>query len=128
MAKQKVVLKLSMEDAKKRSKAMKCAVGMLGVLSVSQEGDKITVVGEGIDSVVLTRLLRKKMGYVALELVTTVEEKKEETKKTVEAVKSNNQPVILQHCYCYGQPVGAITQPPCFCVDHINDQNNCSIL
>ncbi|PKU75863.1 hypothetical protein MA16_Dca005910 [Dendrobium catenatum] len=51
---QKVVLKLSMEDAKKRSKAMQCAVGMHGVLSVSHEGDKMTVVGEGIDSVALT--------------------------------------------------------------------------
>ncbi|KAI0519400.1 hypothetical protein KFK09_006846 [Dendrobium nobile] len=93
---QKVVLKLSLEDAKKRSKAMQCAVRMHSVLSVSQEGDKITVVGEGIDSVVSTMLLRKKMGHVNLELVTTVEEKKEEKKVKVEAeVKRNIQPVIM---------------------------------
>ncbi|KAH0449064.1 hypothetical protein IEQ34_022864 [Dendrobium chrysotoxum] len=106
-----------MEDAKKRSKAMQCAVGMHGVLSVSHEGDKMTVVGEGIDSVALTRLLRKKMGYVELEVVTTVEEKKEEKKVKVEAegIKSNIQPVILP--YYHGQSVGAITQPPYYYVD-----------
>ncbi|KAH0448374.1 hypothetical protein IEQ34_022174 [Dendrobium chrysotoxum] len=125
---QKVVLNLSMEDAKKRSKAMQCAVGMHGVLSVSHEGDKMTVVGEGIDSVALTRLLRKKMGYVELEVVTTVEEKKEEKKVKVEAegIKSNIQPVILP--YYYGQSVGAITQPPYYYVDPSYDQNNCSIM
>ncbi|PKU75861.1 disease resistance protein Pik-1-like [Dendrobium catenatum] len=127
MAKQKVVLKLCMEDAKKRSKAMQCAVGMHGVLSVSHEGDKMTVVGEEIDSVALTTLLRKKMGCAKLELVTAVEEKKEEKKVKVETeVKSNIQPVILP--YYYGQSVGAITQPPYYYVDHSYDQNSCSIM
>ncbi|KAL0904707.1 hypothetical protein M5K25_026846 [Dendrobium thyrsiflorum] len=90
MAKQKVVLKLSMEDAKKRAKAMKCAVGMHGVLSVSHEGDKMTVVGQGIDSVTLTRLLRKKMGCVELEVVTPVEKKKEEKEKEKEEKGKSN--------------------------------------
>ncbi|KAL0904706.1 hypothetical protein M5K25_026844 [Dendrobium thyrsiflorum] len=87
---QKVVLKLSMEDAKKRAKAMKCAVGMHGVLSVSHEGDKMTVVGQGIDSVTLTRLLRKKMGCVELEVVTPVEKKKEEKEKEKEEKGKSN--------------------------------------
>ncbi|KAH0448896.1 hypothetical protein IEQ34_022696 [Dendrobium chrysotoxum] len=130
---QKVVLKLSMEDAKKRSKAMQCAVGMHGVLSVSHEGDKMTVVGEGIDSVALTRLLRKKMGYVELEGVTAVEEKKKEKEKEVKVeaeVKNNIQPVILPYYY-YGQSVGAITQPPYYYVDVREPsyvQDNCSIM
>ncbi|KAI0488788.1 hypothetical protein KFK09_028627 [Dendrobium nobile] len=132
MAKQKVVLKLSMEDAKKRSKAMQCAVGMHGVLSVSHEGDKMTVVGEGIDSVALTTLLRKKMGYVELELVTAVEEKKEEKKVKVETeVKSNIQPVILPHHYYYGQSVGAFTQPLYYHADVREpsyDEDSCSIM
>ncbi|KAI0488791.1 hypothetical protein KFK09_028630 [Dendrobium nobile] len=76
MAKKKVVLKLSMEDAKRRAKAMKCAVGLLGVVSASHDGDKLTVVGEGIDSVALTMLLRKKMGNVQLVTLTAIDEKK----------------------------------------------------
>ncbi|KAL0904709.1 hypothetical protein M5K25_026848 [Dendrobium thyrsiflorum] len=115
---QKVVLKLSMEDAKKRAKAMRCAVGMLGVLSVSHEGDKMTVVGQGIDSVTLTRLLRKKMGCVELEVVTPVEKKKEEKEKEKEEGKSNIQPVIWPYYplpYYYAREANY-------------DQNNCSIL
>ncbi|XP_020671956.1 disease resistance protein Pik-1-like isoform X2 [Dendrobium catenatum] len=130
MAKQKVVLKLSMEDAKKRSKAMQCAVGMHGVLSVSHEGDKMTVVGEGIDSVALTTLLRKKMGYVELELVAAVEEKKEKKVKVEAEVKSNIQPVILPHDY-YGRSVGTFTQPLYYHADVTEpsyDQDSCSIM
>ncbi|KAL0904708.1 hypothetical protein M5K25_026847 [Dendrobium thyrsiflorum] len=130
MAKQKVVLKLSMEDAKKRAKAMKCAVGMHGVLSVSHEGDKMTVVGEGIDSVTLTTLLRKKMGYVELEVVAVVEEKKEEKKEKEKEVKVEAKPVIFPYIH-YGQSVGAITQPPYYYVDVREpsyDENNCSII
>ncbi|KAI0488789.1 hypothetical protein KFK09_028628 [Dendrobium nobile] len=103
-----------------------------GVLSVSQEGDKITVVGEGIDSVALTRLLRKKMGNVELELVTIVEEKKEEKKVKVEAeVKNNIQPVILPHHYYYGQSVGALPQPLYYHADVREpsyDPDSCSIM
>ncbi|WOK99810.1 hypothetical protein Cni_G08522 [Canna indica] len=61
-----MVMKLTMGDAKKRSKALKTAVGLPGVQSVTLEEDKIVIVGEGVDSVNLTRILRKKMGYVDL--------------------------------------------------------------
>ncbi|KAH0448345.1 hypothetical protein IEQ34_022145 [Dendrobium chrysotoxum] len=120
-----------MEDSKRRAKAMQCAVGLLGVVSASHDGDKITVVGEGIDSVALTMLLRKKMGYVELVTVTAIDEKKEETKvaKVEENVKSPTLPLIP--LYYYGQPAGAMTQPSYYYADVREpsyDQNNCSIM
>lgn len=103
---------------------------------MSIEEDKMIVVGNGVDSVTLTTLLRKKMGYVELVTVTEVketnDEKKQETKEVkMEAAeaKSINQPLIWS-CY-YGQPVGNIVQP---LYHHENiiepdyDQNNCCIM
>ncbi|RRT82943.1 hypothetical protein B296_00012034 [Ensete ventricosum] len=49
-----------------------------GVISVKLDGDKIVVVGDGVDSVVLTNMLRKKMGHVELVKVGSAEAKKEE--------------------------------------------------
>lgn len=48
-----------------------------GVVSAALEDDKIIVVGD-VDSVTLTMVLRKKMGYV--DLLSVAEEKKEEKK------------------------------------------------
>ncbi|XP_020574221.1 uncharacterized protein LOC110020453 [Phalaenopsis equestris] len=121
MAKKKVVLKVSMEDAEKRAKAMRCAVGLHGVVSASHDGDNITVVGEGIDPVALAKLLRKKMGRVDLTMVTDVEEKKEE-KKEAEAKSINNQPIVLIQPPCYH---GA---PHYYADDVCYPELNCSIL
>ncbi|KAG6533852.1 heavy metal-associated isoprenylated plant protein 47-like [Zingiber officinale] len=80
MIQQKMVLRLSMADDKRRAKALRTAVSMRGVVSVKLEGDKIVVVGDGVDSVDLTKLMRKKMcSYV--ELLSVAEEKKEEKKE-----------------------------------------------
>ncbi|KAJ8629716.1 hypothetical protein MRB53_023039 [Persea americana] len=90
--KQKVVLEVDMHDAKSRSKAMKIAVGLPGVISATIEADKnqLIVVGDGLDSVNLTTLLRKRMSskierlfcisIVSSELVsvTPVDDKKKE--------------------------------------------------
>ncbi|KAH7674302.1 Copper chaperone domain-containing protein [Dioscorea alata] len=76
--KQKIVLKVEMEDPKKRSKVMKNIAGWLGVYSVALEGNennKIAVVGEGIDPVSLIQKLRDEMGDVQLISVTAVQEK-----------------------------------------------------
>ncbi|KAL0904487.1 hypothetical protein M5K25_026609 [Dendrobium thyrsiflorum] len=62
----RVVVKLSMIDAKKRSKAMQCAAGLIGILSLSVDGDNMTVVGNSIDVMKLTMLLRKKLGLLNL--------------------------------------------------------------
>lgn len=104
-----------------------------GVLSISHEGDKLIVVGDGIDSVTLTTLLRKKMGYVELVMVTMVEEKKEtQEKKEVkleEEAKSNNKPLIWPDYYV--QPMGNMIYPlnhHVNIIEHDSDQNNCCIM
>ncbi|KAL3821337.1 hypothetical protein ACJIZ3_007242 [Penstemon smallii] len=75
--KKKIVIKVSMNNNKSRAKALKIAVGVPGVESVGLIGEgknQMQVVGEGIDSVQLTRLLRKKFEYA--ELISVGEDKK----------------------------------------------------
>ncbi|KAL0804945.1 hypothetical protein Bca101_097436 [Brassica carinata] len=62
--KQRIVLKIDMsENEKAIKKAMKLASGASGVRSVTIHGqnDQLVVVGAGIDTAELTRLLRKKV-------------------------------------------------------------------
>ncbi|CAN0927286.1 Heavy metal-associated isoprenylated plant protein 46 [Linum grandiflorum] len=82
--KQKVVIKVTMNTPKLRAKAMKVVVGVNGVDSASLAGpDKtqIEVTGDGVDSVELVSLLRKKVGFAELVTVAAVEEKKKEDPK-----------------------------------------------
>lgn len=84
--KQKIVIKMSLNDQKSRYRAMKIAAGVSGVEGTAIQGDnkdQIEVTGEGVDSVKLTSLLRKKFGYAKLVSVGDVGkpgEKKEEKK------------------------------------------------
>ncbi|KAJ9687082.1 hypothetical protein PVL29_015797 [Vitis rotundifolia] len=81
--KKKVVIKVTMNGEKSRSKSLKVAVGVAGVESAAlqgQEKNQIVVIGEGIDAVALTTLLRKKVGFAELVSVSVVGEKKEEKK------------------------------------------------
>ncbi|KAI3695342.1 hypothetical protein L1987_78338 [Smallanthus sonchifolius] len=83
MEKQKIVVKVSMNGDKKTRKAMQIAVSISGVESASFVGsdkDQIAVTGAGIDSVELTTLQRKKVGYTELVSVGPVEEKKPDAK------------------------------------------------
>ena len=134
MGKQKVVLKLSMDDARRRAKALKCVVGVPGVVLASVEGDKITVVGEGVDSVVLTTQLRKKMGYVELLTVAAVEEKKEEKKeaKAPEAAADPKtvQPVFWPPYYPHPAANWVVQQPSYSDVREAgyDNENTCSIM
>ncbi|KAI3695343.1 hypothetical protein L1987_78339 [Smallanthus sonchifolius] len=83
MEKQKIVVKVIMNGDKKTRKALKIAVSISGVESASFVGsdkDQIAVTGAGIDSVQLTTLLRKKVGYTELVSVGPVEQKKPESK------------------------------------------------
>uniref|UniRef100_M8C1X0 HMA domain-containing protein n=1 Tax=Aegilops tauschii TaxID=37682 RepID=M8C1X0_AEGTA len=66
MVKQKIVLKLALDDERKRRKAFKAAVGMSGVTSATMEGDKIIIVGDGVDPITLTTMLRRSLGYAEL--------------------------------------------------------------
>ncbi|KAL2327178.1 hypothetical protein Fmac_020605 [Flemingia macrophylla] len=84
MGKQKAVIRVSMHDQKSRSKAMKIAVGLSGVNSVTLKGEgmnEIEVIGEGVDSVTLCSLLRKSFGHAELLSVGPEEEKKEDKKE-----------------------------------------------
>ncbi|PIN05022.1 hypothetical protein CDL12_22439 [Handroanthus impetiginosus] len=83
--KQKIVIKVSMNTDKCRSKALKIAVGVPGVESAGLTGEdrnQVEVVGNAIDSVCLTRRLRKKLACV--ELVSVGEAKKEDKKEKEE--------------------------------------------
>ncbi|KAJ6895664.1 hypothetical protein NC651_022010 [Populus alba x Populus x berolinensis] len=79
--KQKIVIKVTGKGAKSHSKALQIAVGLSGVESAGLGGEdksQIEVVGDGVDAVQLTNLLRKKVGYAELASVEAVGEKKEE--------------------------------------------------
>ncbi|XP_058112917.1 disease resistance protein RGA5-like isoform X1 [Magnolia sinica] len=119
--KQKIVMKVSMNDPKSRSKAMKTAVSIQGVISATLEGsdkEQLVVVGEGVDSVVLTTLLRKKMGFTELVSVAVVDEKKKE-----EETKPKGETVVLPsyspYQYSWSQPLYAYEDP---------NRDNCCIM
>ncbi|XP_042424948.1 disease resistance protein Pik-1-like [Zingiber officinale] len=117
MVQQKMVMKLTMEDPKKKAKALKTAVGVHGVISVALEDDKIVVVGD-VDSVDLTRILRKKMGHV--DLVSVAENKKEEKKEEKKGAEPvavtwpnygpfmQQYPIMIQEDPYYREPTGCI--------------------
>ncbi|KAF2284734.1 hypothetical protein GH714_029737 [Hevea brasiliensis] len=78
--KQKVVIKVSLNGTKSRSKALKIAVSVSGVESAAlgaQDKSQIEVVGD-IDAVKLTTQLRKNVGHAELVSVSAAGEKKEE--------------------------------------------------
>ncbi|KAF3325957.1 hypothetical protein FCM35_KLT09037 [Carex littledalei] len=107
MTKQKMVVKLSLNDAKKRTKALKTAVTIDGVVSVTLDGDKLVVIGDGADSVTLTTMLRKKLGYA--DLISVAEETKEEKKddKKENKPQGENQivyPLVYPYNYTYSYP------------------------
>jgi len=76
MGKQKIVLKLPLDDERKKRKAFKAAVGMNGVTSATMEGDKIIVIGDGVDPITLTTMLRRSLGYAELLSVSSGDDKK----------------------------------------------------
>ncbi|XP_037431013.1 heavy metal-associated isoprenylated plant protein 6-like [Triticum dicoccoides] len=78
MVKQKIVLKLALDDERKRRKAFKAAVGMSGVTSTAMEGEKIIIVGDGVDPITLTTVLRRSLGYAELLSVSSGDDKKKD--------------------------------------------------
>ncbi|KAK3025523.1 hypothetical protein RJ639_042058 [Escallonia herrerae] len=82
---QKVVIEVSIHDQKSRSKATKIAVGVESTALKGEGKNQLEVVGDGIDAVILTMLLRKNVGFEELDSVGPDEkddEKKEIKKKT----------------------------------------------
>ncbi|KAJ7964653.1 Heavy metal-associated isoprenylated plant protein [Quillaja saponaria] len=91
--KKNIVIKISMNDQKSRSKAMK-AVCVSGVEAVAFQGqDQIVVTGEGVDAVHLTSKLRKKFVCAELVSVGPVEQKKEE-KKEEKKKEKKEEPIV----------------------------------
>ncbi|KAI4298851.1 hypothetical protein L6164_032366 [Bauhinia variegata] len=62
--KQKIVMKVSMNCQKCKTKALKVVAAANGVNFMGLEGDdKVVVVGDGVDAVKLAKALRKKIGH-----------------------------------------------------------------
>ncbi|XWS47281.1 hypothetical protein CRYUN_Cryun14cG0139000 [Craigia yunnanensis] len=82
--KQKMLIKVTMNDHKSRSKAFKTVAGLSGVESFSLKGEsQIEVTGDGVDPVQLTSLLRKSMRHAELVSVSVEGGEKKEEKKEV---------------------------------------------
>ncbi|XP_058728066.1 heavy metal-associated isoprenylated plant protein 47-like isoform X1 [Vicia villosa] len=67
---QKIVMKVSMNCQKCRTKALKVVASANGVSFVGLEGDekdKLLVIGDGVDAVKLANCLRKKVGHTQIE-------------------------------------------------------------
>lgn len=107
-----------MEDAKTRSKALKVAVGLFGVISAQIDGEKIVVVGDGIDSVTLTVMLRKKMGYAEIVSVSAVEEKEKKKDEASRSVQQVTWPYWVQMA----------PQPYVYETRECHDSEPCSIM
>ncbi|KAM0943052.1 putative heavy metal-associated isoprenylated plant protein/47 [Dioscorea sansibarensis] len=114
----KVVLRVQMENTKKRAKVMRSLVKWHGVTSVSLEGkenNEIAIVGEGIDPVSITQKLRKKMGTVVEMLKVEVPDKDKDKNKNKETeVDKYKLPWICyppqpQTLYSYNEPACSIS-------------------
>ncbi|KAF9669667.1 hypothetical protein SADUNF_Sadunf14G0131000 [Salix dunnii] len=87
--KQEIVIKVTVNGPKSRSKALQTAVGLSGVESAGLGGrdkSQIEVVGDGVDAVELVNLLRKKVGYAELASVAAVGEKKDVNESAAQPV------------------------------------------
>ncbi|XP_076886317.1 heavy metal-associated isoprenylated plant protein 16-like [Bidens hawaiensis] len=103
MEKQKIVVKVTMNNDKKSRKALQVAVGIFGVESAAFVGsDQIAVTGAGIDSVELTTSLRKKVGYTELVSVGPVEKKPESKEVKLPEVTFQVDPYPYNYYNNYG--------------------------
>ncbi|KAF3325956.1 hypothetical protein FCM35_KLT09036 [Carex littledalei] len=113
MVKQKVVVKLaSLDDSKKRTKALKTAVTMEGIVSVSLDRDRLVVVGDGTDVIALTTMLRKKLGYAELVSVTSGDERiREEKESKISSGSKSSAGPAGASSYQYGYPSYSYPNP-----------------
>ncbi|XP_050370912.1 heavy metal-associated isoprenylated plant protein 47-like isoform X1 [Argentina anserina] len=86
--KQKIVMKMQFISEKRRTDAFKIAAGTTGVTNVSIEADKdqLVVIGDGVDSVCLTKALRKKLRCVEIVSVAEVKKPEDEKKPAAECI------------------------------------------
>ncbi|KAL9334024.1 hypothetical protein Peur_074163 [Populus x canadensis] len=114
--KQKIVIKVTGKGPKSRSKALQIAVGLSGVESAGLGGEdksQIEVVGDGVDAVQLTNLLRKKVGYAELASVTAVGEGNDDDKveQPVQPVDWPGYVGVMPQTYIY--PIHPHQDPSC---------------
>ncbi|GKV43840.1 hypothetical protein SLEP1_g51089 [Rubroshorea leprosula] len=84
MVQQKIVIKVSMNCEKCRTKALKIAAAAEGVTSVALQGpdkDKLVIEGDGVDAACLTKSLRKKLCHAILETVEKIKPKEDKKKE-----------------------------------------------
>ncbi|TYJ38619.1 hypothetical protein E1A91_A04G004300v1 [Gossypium mustelinum] len=109
--KQKMVLKVQMNCEKCRAQALRIAAATQGVTHIAIQGkekDELMVTGDEVDSVKLTRCLRKKLHHATILTIEVIKEKKEE-KKDDEKYTS---PYYV--CYPpYPMPPQIMVQDPC---------------
>ncbi|KAG6466373.1 hypothetical protein ZIOFF_075866 [Zingiber officinale] len=117
----KVVMRLPTSDAKKRTKALQTASGFPGVVSVSLDRDRLIVVGEGIDSVTLIVVLRKKMDPVGVELLSVGPYWKDDDEITW------SPPPPVSYNYAYQTPAQPYYHPYPY-KERSDEQENCSIM
>ncbi|MGI4370275.1 hypothetical protein ACR2V4_27170 [Klebsiella pneumoniae] len=125
--KQKVVVKISMNGHKSRSKALKIAVGIQGVESAALQGqdkDQIEVTGDGVDAVVLTTSLRKGVGPAELVSVSPV---KEGDKKQGDSGGGSGGGGEKKNEAIWQSVSGYYCPPPLY-IHEVRDDNNCSIM
>ncbi|KAA8526649.1 hypothetical protein F0562_008148 [Nyssa sinensis] len=124
--KQKVVIKVSMNGQKSRSKALRIAVGVSGVESAALQGQdksQIEVTGDGVDAITLTTLIRKNVGYAELVSVSPVGEKKETEKKENPKKEENKNQATVQPLWAHYPSTGAV-----YLCEVPNHEPSCSIL
>ncbi|CAN6268185.1 unnamed protein product [Urochloa humidicola] len=84
MPKRKIVIQVTMPDARSRSRAMVLAAKASGVSSIAIAGslqDQLEVVGDGIDITRLVKCLKKKLCNADILKVEEVKDKKPEEKE-----------------------------------------------
>ncbi|GMP64908.1 hypothetical protein CsSME_00025948 [Camellia sinensis var. sinensis] len=104
MKKQKIVIQMQLSRDKDRSKAMQITSLTKGVSSVAIKGDgkdQAEVIGEQIDSVELTKSIRRKVSkYASVQSVEEVKPKEEEKKEEKPLQWAMAPPVIPTPYYC----------------------------
>ncbi|XP_050370915.1 heavy metal-associated isoprenylated plant protein 47-like isoform X5 [Argentina anserina] len=79
--KQKIVMKMQFISEKRRTDAFKIAAG-----TTEPDKDQLVVIGDGVDSVCLTKALRKKLRCVEIVSVAEVKKPEDEKKPAAECI------------------------------------------
>ncbi|TYI31730.1 hypothetical protein ES332_A04G004900v1 [Gossypium tomentosum] len=128
--KQKMVLKVQMNCEKCRAQALRIAAATQGVTQMAiqgQEKDELMVTREEVDSVKLTRCLRKKLHHATVLTIEVIKEKKEEKgKKTKneENKKIKDEKHTPPYYVCYPP----YPMPPLIMVQDPYEYQACSIM